>query len=100
MGEVPDPTDADRALLVEIAHNTLGSDCTAEFLGVRVKGIKGDEAHYGHAIILTIPPGSYDQLVARFDNFTHEVHGRIVCAGNVVVDVLAASAPRTEASDG
>ena len=88
----PDPTEEDKLLLDEIVKRGLGEQAVGRFFGAMVKGVKGDEAHYGHAVIVSDPNyrNYKDNLEEYYDRLAlvaKEIGNNIEVAGNVILDL-------------
>lgn len=89
----PDPTPEDRVFLNEIVQSHLGERATGEFFGVMSRGVRGDEGHYGHAVLVVDPdiaerfsqdPVGYpDHLATMSTTITNQIK----VAGNVIIDL-------------
>lgn len=83
------PTDEDREILSSIVAEILGPGAKGYFYeGLRAKGIKGDEPHYGYVIMLDLErsPG-FEMPFDMLDKVAHEISARIPCAGNIVMNI-------------
>lgn len=87
----PDPTDADRSLVDSLVKQGLGDQATGLFLGAMAKGVRGDNAHYGHAIVIIDPEfAERADLAAYYERVAlvaTEIGNRVTIAGNVTLDV-------------
>lgn len=89
----PDPASEDEALLDRIVKTHLGERATGKFFGVMSRGVRGDEGHYGHAVLVVDPdiaerfqrdPEGYpDRLATMSTTITNEIR----VAGNVVLGI-------------
>lgn len=89
----PDPTPEDKALLDQIVKTHLGENATGSFFGVMSRGVRGDEGHYGHSVIIVDPdmserfkqdPEGYpDRLATMSTTITNEIK----VAGNVIIQL-------------
>lgn len=87
----PEPTIEDELLLDRIVKTHLGEQATGEFFGAMSRGVRGDEGHYGHSVIIVDPdmserfrrdPEGYPELLATMSTaITNEIR----VAGNVVL---------------
>lgn len=87
----PKPTSEDRLLLDQIVKTHLGEQATGIFFGVMSRGVRGDEGHYGHSVLVVDPdiaeqfqqdPDGYpDRLATMSTAITNEIK----VAGNVVL---------------
>ncbi len=86
-----DYTPEDEAELDTLVKSVLGEQASGKYLGVRVAGVKGDEAFYGHAVIVTDPSSiDHDARVIHWDRLegvAKEISSRIPIAGNVTIDL-------------
>lgn len=88
----PDPTENDEQLLDSIVKHHLGEQATGQFVGAMARGVKGDNPHYGHAVVIT-DPGISDYredsttYYERVANAAIEIGNRVTVAGNVTLDI-------------
>lgn len=92
-----DYTDKDEETLDAFVKSRLGQQATARYLGVRAKGVKGDEAVYCHAVVLSDPTLvnhesrklDYDRLA----DISTAITNTIEIAGNVTLDLSSLYRP-------
>lgn len=90
----PKPTSEDRLLLDKIVKTHLGERATGKFFGPMSRGVRGDEGHYGHSVLVVDPdiaerfrqdPEGYpDRLATMSTTITNEIR----VAGNVVLGLV------------
>lgn len=89
----PEPTEQDQLLLDQIVASNLGERATGSFFGVMSRGIRGDEGHYGHSVIIVDPdmierfqqdPEGYPERLATMST---AITNEITVAGNVIIEL-------------
>lgn len=87
------PNLRDSLKLDLIVKEELGPWATGQYLGVRAKGERGDQAHYGNAIVITdlaaIDEATGEIDAERIERVVHRITGEIAIAGNVTLDMTA-----------
>lgn len=96
----PPPTEEDKTLLDRIVKDALGQQARGEFLGAMVRGVRGDEPHYGHAIVVTDPnfakitdDTELDEYYTRLAVVSSKITNVIGVAGNVTLDITPLCRP-------
>lgn len=84
-------TPEDELELDALVKSVLGEQASGKYLGVRAKGVKGDEAFYGHAVVLT-DPSLIDPERRKVDwdklaKVATTIGNHIEIAGNVTFDL-------------
>lgn len=98
------PNIKDATKLDNVVKEVLGPWATGQFLGARARGVKGDEAFYGNAVVITdvaaINETTGEIDAERLDRVAGEIASRIPIAGNVTYDLTALIAFRNRQQQG